>query len=209
MSQYVHPDVLVSTQWVADHINDTDVVIVESNEDILLYDTGHIPNAVKIDWEKDLQDSLTRDYINKERFEQLLSEKGITNDSWVVFYGDKSNWWACYAFWTFKLFGHERCLIMNGGRKKWIEEERPLTRERPEIQTSQYVVSQINEEAIRAFRDECLRPHAIGEADDRCPFPTGVHWRTAAHGQLSPRRRLAWRSHPWRQKRALGPCRQC
>jgi len=154
MSQYVHPDVLVSTKWVADHIDDPNLVIIESNEDILLYDTGHIPDAVKIDWEKDLQDSLTRDYINKERFEQLLSEKGVTNDSWVVFYGDKSNWWACYAFWTFKLFGHERCLIMNGGRKKWIEEERPLTRLKPDIQTSRYTVSQINEEAIRAFRDD-------------------------------------------------------
>jgi len=154
MSQYVHSDVLVSTKWVVDHIDDPNLVIIESNEDILLYDTGHIPNAVKIDWEKDLQDSLTRDYINKERFEQLLSEKGVTNDSWVVFYGDKSNWWACYAFWTFKLFGHERCLIMNGGRKKWIEEERPLTRVKPDIQTSRYTVSQINEEAIRAFRDD-------------------------------------------------------
>jgi len=154
MSQYVHSDVLVSTKWVVDHIDDPNLVIIESNEDILLYDTGHIPDAVKIDWEKDLQDSLTRDYINKERFEQLLSEKGVTNDSWVVFYGDKSNWWACYAFWTFKLFGHERCLIMNGGRKKWIEEERPLTRLKPDIQTSRYTVSQINEEAIRAFRDD-------------------------------------------------------
>ncbi len=163
MSNYVHPEVLVSTQWVADHSDDPGVKIVESNEDILLYDTGHIPGAIKIDWEKDLQDALIRDYINKERFEQLLLEKGITNDDWVVFYGDKSNWWACYAFWTFKLFGHERCQIMDGGRQKWIEENRPLTREKPDIRPSRYVVSQINEKAIRAFRDDVFAHMLAGK----------------------------------------------
>ena len=154
MSEYIHPEVLVSTQWVADHSNDPDVRIVESDEDVLLYSTGHVPNAIKIDWENDLQDSLMRDYINKERFEQLMAEKGIGNDTKVVFYGDKNNWWACYAFWTFKLYGHENCLMMNGGRMKWIEEGRELTREVPSFPTSEYNVSQINEAKIRAFRND-------------------------------------------------------
>lgn len=153
MSDYVHPEVLVSTQWVADHINDDNVRIVESDEDVLLYEVGHVENAVKIDWQTDLQDQLIRDYIDKGQFEKLLSEKGISNDSTVVFYGDKSNWWACYAMWVFKLFGHEKCLIMNGGRQKWIEEERPLTKEVPDFPKTDYKVSVVNE-SIRAFRDD-------------------------------------------------------
>ncbi|RMH60111.1 MAG: sulfurtransferase, partial [Bacteroidetes bacterium] len=132
MATYAHPEVLVSTDWVAEHLNDTDTIrIVESDEDVLLYETGHIPNAVKIDWVNDLQDQIVRDYIGKQRFAQLCEELGISNDTTVVFYGDKSNWWACYAFWVFRLFGHEKCLLMDGGRKKWVDEGRPLTRERP------------------------------------------------------------------------------
>lgn len=155
MAEYVHPEVLVSTQWVADHVNDPNVRIVESDEDILLYEVGHIENAIKVDWQTDLQDQLIRDYIDKEKFEQLLSDKGISNDSTVVFYGDKSNWWACYALWVFKLFGHENCLIMNGGRQKWIEEERPLTKDVPNFPKTDYKVSGTNE-AIRAFRDDVV-----------------------------------------------------
>ena len=157
MAQYANPDVLVSTQWVADHIDDPEVRIVESDEDVLLYDTGHIPNAVKIDWERDLQDPVIRDYISKERFEQLLSEKGISNTTRVVFYGDKSNWWACYAFWAFKLFGHPHCLIMDGGRDKWIAEGRPLTRQVPEFSPTTYQVTEWNEPRIRAFRGDVFK----------------------------------------------------
>lgn len=157
MSQYAHPEALVSTQWVADHINDPQVRIVESDEDVLLYRTGHIPNAIKIDWEGDLQDPVLRDYISKERFEQLMSENGIANDTKVVFYGDKSNWWACYAFWAFKLFGHENCAVMNGGRQKWIEEGRELSKTAPKFPISSYRVKNFNEKAIRAFRDEVLK----------------------------------------------------
>lgn len=157
MSEYAHPEVLVSTQWVADHIDDPNVRIVESDEDVLLYNAGHIRNAVKIDWQSDLQDPVTRDYIDKGRFEQLMSANGIANDTTVVFYGDKNNWWACYAFWTFKLFGHEDCKVMNGGRQKWIEENRELTREVPKFSPTKYRVRQINEAAIRAFRDDVFR----------------------------------------------------
>jgi thiosulfate/3-mercaptopyruvate sulfurtransferase len=156
MAEYAHPEVLVSTQWVADHLNDPNIRIVESDEDVLLYDIGHIPSAVKIDWQTELQDPIIRDYISRENFEKLMSEKGIANDTAVVFYGDKNNWWACYAFWTFKLFGHEKCLIMNGGRQKWIEENRPLTKEVPKYPKTNYKVSQVNT-SIRAFRDDVMK----------------------------------------------------
>ncbi|MEK6223529.1 MAG: sulfurtransferase [Thermodesulfobacteriales bacterium] len=161
VAEYIHPEVLVSAQWVADHSNDPNVRIVESDEDVLLYEVGHVENAIKIDWQIDLQDQLIRDYIDKEKFEKLLSDKGISNDSTVVFYGDKSNWWACYAMWVFKLFGHENCLIMNGGRQKWIEEERPLTKDVPNFPKTNYKVSGTND-AIRAFRDDVLEHISSG-----------------------------------------------
>jgi len=153
MAEYSHPEVLVSTDWVADHLEDPNIKIVESDEDVLLYEVGHIPEAIKVDWQNDLQDPIIRDYVNKENFEKLMSEKGIANDTTVVFYGDRSNWWACYAFWTFKVLGHENCLVMNGGRQKWIEEDRPLTKDVPEYPKTDYKVSNTNE-GIRAFRDE-------------------------------------------------------
>ncbi len=156
MSDYAHPEVLVSTQWVEDHINDPSVRIVESDEDVLLYDVGHVPGAVKIDWQTELQDQVVRDYVGRENFEKLMSEKGIGNDTTVVFYGDKSNWWACYAFWTFNVMGHDKCLIMNGGRQKWIEEKRPLSKDVPSYPTTDYKVNRTNEE-IRAFRDEVMK----------------------------------------------------
>jgi thiosulfate/3-mercaptopyruvate sulfurtransferase len=156
MSDYAHPEVLVSTQWVEDHVNDSSVRIVESDEDILLYDVGHVPGALKIDWQTELQDEVIRDYVSKENFEKLMSEKGIANDSTVVFYGDKSNWWACYAFWTFNVMGHDKCLIMNGGRQKWIQEKRPLSKDLPSYPKTNYKVNETNT-AIRAFRDDVMK----------------------------------------------------
>lgn len=156
MSEYTHPEVLVSTDWVSEHKDDPNVKVVESDEDVLLYEVGHIEGAVKIDWQTDLQDQLIRDYIDKAKFEKLLSEKGIANDTTVVFYGDKNNWWACYAFWVFKLFGHEKALVMNGGRQKWIEEGRPMTKEVPDYPKASYKVSKLNE-SIRAFRDDVMK----------------------------------------------------
>lgn len=156
MSEYVHPEVLVSTDWVSEHKDDPNVKVVESDEDVLLYEVGHVEGAVKIDWQTDLQDQLIRDYIDKAKFEKLLSEKGIANDTTVVFYGDKNNWWACYAFWVFKLFGHEKALVMNGGRQKWIEEGRPMTKEVPSYPKTAYKVSGVNE-SIRAFRDDVMK----------------------------------------------------
>ena len=121
---YVHPDKLVSTQWVAEHLGDPKVRIVESNEDILLYSAWHVPGAVQIDWIADLNDPITRDYLNREQFENLMSRNGISNDTLVVFYGDKSNWWACYALWIFELFSHTKTAVMDGGRLEMGEGRR-------------------------------------------------------------------------------------
>jgi thiosulfate/3-mercaptopyruvate sulfurtransferase len=151
---YAKPDALVDTTWVAEHLNDPKVRIVESDEDVLLYETGHIPGAIRIDWHTELNDPLRRDYLDKEHFEQLMRQKGIANDTTVVFYGDKNNWWACYAFWVFQLFGHDKAKIMNGGRKKWIEENRDLTRDTPEYPATNYQARDRDDHRIRAFRDE-------------------------------------------------------
>jgi thiosulfate/3-mercaptopyruvate sulfurtransferase len=151
---YAKPDVLVDTEWVAQHLNDPTIRIAESDEDVLLYDTGHIPGAIRIDWHTELNDPIRRDYLDKERFEQLMREKGISNDTTVVFYGDKNNWWACYAFWVFQLFGHSKAKIMNGGRKKWVDEGRPLNRETPTYPAGDYKAKDRDDSRIRAFRDD-------------------------------------------------------
>src|SRR5215213_11989351 len=138
MSTYARPEILVTTDWVAEHLTDPNVRLVESNEDLLLYDQGHIPGAVKIDWVGDLNDPVVRDYLKRERFEQLLASKGISNDTTVVFYGDKNNWWATYALRVFKLFGHQDARIMNGGRAKWIAEGRELSKTVPSYPAGNY-----------------------------------------------------------------------
>jgi thiosulfate/3-mercaptopyruvate sulfurtransferase len=157
MGAYAHPEVLVETQWVEDHLNDSGVKVIESDEDILLYEQGHVPGAIKVDWVSELQDPVRRDYRDRKAFEDLCSSKGIANSDTLVFYGDKNNWWACYAFWTFKLFGHENCAIMNGGRAKWVAEKRPLTREIKKWPRSEYTVRDRDDFSIRAFRDQVLR----------------------------------------------------
>ncbi|MBI3838514.1 MAG: sulfurtransferase [Planctomycetia bacterium] len=156
-AQYSHPELLVSTAWVDEHRQDPKVRMVESDEDVLLYQQGHVPGAVKIDWHTDLQDQTVRDYIDQNRFAALCSSKGIANDTTVVFYGDKSNWWACYACWVFKLYGHAECRVMNGGRKRWELDGRPWTRDpEPTYPRTQYVAT-APDPAIRAFRDEVLK----------------------------------------------------
>ncbi len=154
---YVHPEVLVTTEWVAENLHNTDKIrLVESNEDVLLYSTGHVPNAVHIDWMTDLNDAIRRDYLDSESFAELMERHGISNDTTVVFYGDKNNWWATYAFWVFKLFGHEDCRVMDGGRTKWIEEGRELTREVPSFPRGSYDAPQRADYKIRAFRDQVM-----------------------------------------------------
>jgi thiosulfate/3-mercaptopyruvate sulfurtransferase len=153
---YAHPEALVTTEWVAEHLDDPTVRIAESDEDVLLYDTGHIPGAVKIDWHADLNDPLERDYLDAEHFAELMREKGIGPDTTVVFYGDKNNWWATYALWVFQLFGHEKVKVMDGGRKKWEDEDRPMTTEVPSYESTDYPVPTRNDERVRAFRDDVM-----------------------------------------------------
>lgn len=150
---YVHPEVLVTTDWVANHLNDPTVRIVESDEDILLYEVGHIPGAVKLDWHTDLQNPVRRDFVDKAGFEALMSRAGIANDTTVVFYGDKNNWYACYTFWLFKYFGHEDCRVMDGGRAKWEAEGREYSRETPSYPATTYT-AQDPDPTVRAFRDD-------------------------------------------------------
>lgn len=154
---YAISEALVSTEWVANHLDDPNVRIVESNEDQLLYSSGHIPGAVHIDWVSDLNDQVRRDYLDQTSFERLMSENGISNDTLVVFYGDKNNWWACYAFWVFQLFGHTQAAIMNGGRQKWIDEGRPITRDIPSYSATTYSAQQRADYKVRAFRDQVLQ----------------------------------------------------
>jgi thiosulfate/3-mercaptopyruvate sulfurtransferase len=154
--QYAHPDRLVSTEWLAEHLEDPGVVVAESDEDVLLYDTGHIPGAVKIDWHMDLNDPLTRDYIDGEAFAALMAAKGIGRDTTVILYGDNFNWWAAYALWVFTLFGHEDVRLLDGGRKKWEAEGRPMTTDVPERERASYPVVERDDSKIRAFRDQVL-----------------------------------------------------
>jgi thiosulfate/3-mercaptopyruvate sulfurtransferase len=158
--QYAHPERLVSTDWVAAHRADPGVVIVESDEDVLLYETGHIPGAVKIDWHTDLNDPVVRDYLDGEGFARLLSERGIARDDTIVVYGDKSNWWAAYALWVFTLFGHRDVRLMDGGRAKWLAEGRETTREATVRPRTEYPVVERVDTPIRALRDDVLA--AIG-----------------------------------------------
>ncbi len=153
---YARPNVLVSTEWVAEHLDDPTVRIIESNEDPLLYTAGHIPGAVEVDWTTDLNDPLRRDYLDKANFEALMARIGVTPDTLLVFYGDKNNWWATYAFWVFQLFGHTNAKVMDGGRVKWERENRPLTREKPVVEPTIYRAPERNDSQIRAFRDQVL-----------------------------------------------------
>jgi thiosulfate/3-mercaptopyruvate sulfurtransferase len=157
MSNYANPDVLVSTDWVAEHLNDPNIRLVESNEDVLLYSTGHIPGAIHIDWQTDLNDPVMRDYISPEKFAALMSRHGITPDTTVIFYGDKNNWWATYAFWVFQLFGHTNAKVMDGGRMKWVEEKRELSTDVPSYSASSYPVPTRDDSKIRAFREDVLQ----------------------------------------------------
>lgn len=157
---YAHPDRLVSNDWLSQHLGAPGLVVVESDEDVLLYETGHIPGAVKIDWHTELNDPLVRDYLDGGRFAELLSSKGIGRDDTIVFYGDQFNWWAAYALWVFSLFGHRDLRLLDGGRQKWIEEGRPLTEAPSDRTATNYPVVARVDAPIRAFRgnvDEHVR----------------------------------------------------
>ncbi|TFC91969.1 sulfurtransferase [Cryobacterium sinapicolor] len=153
---YAHPERLVSTEWLQAHLGTPGLMVVESDEDVLLYETGHIPGAVKIDWHTDLNDPVERDFVDGAAFAAMLGAKGIARDTTVVIYGDKSNWWAAYALWVFTLFGHDDVRLLDGGREKWVAEERDLTRDKPVVTPATYPVVERNDSPIRAFREDVL-----------------------------------------------------
>src|SRR6266545_4549431 len=148
---YAKP-VLITTDWLAGHLNDEGIVVAEVDENPDLYEEGHIRGAVKLHWRQDLQDPVERDLIGKEEFEQLMGRLGISNDSTLVLYGDKNNWFAAYAYWYLKIYGHEDVRILDGGRQKWIDEGREVTTDVPSPQQAQYQAKE-RDESIRAFRD--------------------------------------------------------
>ncbi len=154
---YSNADVLVSTDWVEHHLKDPQVRIAESNEDPLLYSSSHIPGAVEIDWTRDLNDPVRRDYLGRTAFEKLMRRIGASPDTTIVLYGDKNNWWATYAYWILQLFGHTNAKIMDGGRLKWIKENRPVSRDLPHYQASSYHASERDDSRLRAFRDQTLQ----------------------------------------------------
>jgi len=153
---YARPDALVTTAWLAEHLDDPALRILESDEDVLLYDMGHIPNAQKVDWHADLNDPVQRDYISREQFQALLRRLGIDEQTTVIFYGDKNNWWATYAYWVFRLFGFENAKVLDGGRTKWEQEGRAMTADVPSFPPSRYVAPERDDATIRAFKDEVL-----------------------------------------------------
>ena len=156
LAGYAHPERLVTTEWLEAHKGTEGLVVLESNEDVLLYDTGHIPGAIKIDWHTELNDPVVRDYVEGEAFSDLMSRKGISRDDTVVIYGDKSNWWAAYTLWVFTLFGHQDVRLLNGGRDAWVAQGLPLTKDVPTPAPTSYPVVQRDDSEIRAFREDVL-----------------------------------------------------
>ncbi|MBX3093235.1 MAG: sulfurtransferase [Cryobacterium sp.] len=168
-AEYAHPERLITTEWVETNLGRDGIVVVESDEDVLLYETGHIPGAVKIDWHTDLNDPVTRDFVDGAGFAALLSAKGISRDDTVVIYGDKNNWWAAYALWIFSLFGHADVRLIDGGRDKWIAEGRPITTEVPSRDATDYPVVDRDDKTLRAFRDDVAKHFGNPLVDVRSP----------------------------------------
>jgi thiosulfate/3-mercaptopyruvate sulfurtransferase len=176
-AQYAHPERLVTTAWLAEQVEAgrvgtgaaDSIALLESDEDVLLYDTGHIPGALKLDWHQDLNDQLQRDYVDGEQFARVMSERGIGRDTTVVIYGDKNNWWAAYALWVMTLFGHEDVRLVDGGRTKWVAEGRELTLEVPKPEPAAYPVVERDDAPIRAFRDDVLAHLGQPLVDVRSP----------------------------------------
>ena len=157
---YAKP-VLVTTEWLAEHLSDANVLVAEVDENPQLYDEGHVPGAIKLHWRDDLQDPIERDLIEKDAFERLMSERGISNDAKLVLYGDKNNWFAAYAYWYLKIYGHKDVRILDGGRQKWIDEGRELAVDEPSISRASYSARD-RDETIRARRDAVLK--SLGDA---------------------------------------------
>ena len=200
LSAYAHPERLVTADWLSANMGAPGLAIVESDEDVLLYDVGHIPGAVKVDWHTDLNDPRVRDYINGEQFADLMNRKGIARDDTVVIYGDKSNWWAAYALWVFTLFGHPDVRLLNGGRDLWLADRRETTLDVPTKTSTGYPVVQRNDEPDPRVQGR-RAGHPRQPAADRRALARGVHRQAHPHARLPRGRRAARRPHPHR------PCR--
>lgn len=169
LAEYAHPERLVTTAWLAEHLDDPGLVVVKSDEDVLLYDTGHIPGAVKVDWHTELNDPVTRDYVDGTRFAEIMSERGIGRDTTIVVYGDRNNWWAAYALWVFSLFGHADVRLLDGGRSKWVAEGREMVTDKPTPARADYPVVERDDSGIRAFKDDVLAHLGKPLVDVRSP----------------------------------------
>ncbi len=166
---YAHPERLVSTDWLAEHLGADGLVVLESDEDVLLYETGHIPGSLKLDWHTDLNDPLTRDYVDGARFAEVMGERGISRESTVVIYGDKNNWWAAYALWVMTLFGHPDVRLLDGGRSAWVAEGREMTTDLPTVTPATYPVVERDDRSVRAFQDDVLAHLGRPLVDVRSP----------------------------------------
>lgn len=155
-AEYSEPGRLVTGDWLEHHLGQPGLVVVESDEDVLLYETGHIPGSVKVDWHTELNDPVVRDYVDGVGFAELLSRKGISREDTVVIYGDKNNWWAAYALWVFSLFGHEDVRLLDGGRDKWIADGRPITTDAAVREPTDYPVVSRDDSRLRAYKDDVL-----------------------------------------------------
>ncbi len=198
-------NVLVTTDWLADHLGDGAVVVAEVDENTDLYEEGHIPGAVKLHWQADLQDAIERDLVQPAQFETLMASRGIANDTTVVLYGDKNNWFAAYAYWYLKIYGHRDVRLLDGGRQKWIDEGRELTTDAPAVSPSSYSASP-RDESIRVYRDTVLaglHDQGIALVDVRSPqeysgellAPPGYEQEGASRGGHIP----GAQSIPWAQ----------
>ena len=197
---------IVTTEWVAEHLDDPGLVVAESDEDVLLYETGHIPGAVKLDWHTELNDPVTRDYVDGPGFARLMSDKGISRDTTLVLYGDRNNWWAAYALWVCSLFGHPDVRLMDGGRAKWIAEGRPLSTDEPKRPQTDYPVIDRDDTQIRAFKDQVLAHLGQPLIDVRSP---GEYSGELLHMPDYPQEGALRGGHiPGAQERPVGPGRR-
>jgi thiosulfate/3-mercaptopyruvate sulfurtransferase len=169
LAEYAYPERLVTTAWLAERLDERDIVVVESDEDVLLYETGHIPGSVKVDWHTELNDPVTRDYVDPKRFAEIMSERGIGRDTTIIVYGDKNNWWATYALWVFTLFGHADVRILDGGRAKWEAEGRQMATGTPSPARADYPIVERDDSTIRAFKDDVLAHLGKPLVDVRSP----------------------------------------
>ena len=200
-AQYAHPERLVTADWLEKRLGQPGLVVVESDEDVLLYETGHIPGAVKVDWHTELNDPVVRDYLDGAGFAELFSRKGISRDDTIVVYGDKNNWWAAYALWVFSLFGHEDVRLLDGGRDGWISAGRPITTEPTERERTEYPVVERDDSVLRAYKDDVLAHLGSPLIDVRSPEEyTGERTSAPAYpeeGALRAGHIPTARSIPW------------